>query len=82
MQNIPAISISYNIKNDAIMREYGLGRYCQNIESLDVSRLIEQFRELRESASEHVPRLLKKTEEFRIVSDAQCEEIFARLRQP
>jgi polysaccharide pyruvyl transferase WcaK-like protein len=82
MQNRPAISISYNIKNDAIMREYGLGEYCQNIESLDVSRLIEQFRELKESASEHVPRLLEKTEEFRIASDAQCEEIFVRLRQP
>lgn len=82
MQNRPAISISYNIKNDAIMREYGLRGYCQKIESLDVSRLIEQFRELMESASEHVPRLKEKTEEFRSASDAQCEKIFARLRQP
>lgn len=81
MQNRPAISISYNIKNDALMREYGLGWYCQNIESLDVTRLIEQFRELRESASVHVLRLLEKTEELRTASDAQYEEIFARLRE-
>jgi len=81
MQNRPAISISYNVKNDAIMREYGFGNYCQKIESLDVSRLIEQFIELRKSASDHMPRLLEKTEEFRKVADAQCEYAFARLRE-
>jgi polysaccharide pyruvyl transferase WcaK-like protein len=81
MLNIPAISISYNTKNDAIMREYGLGQYCQNIESLDVSRLIAQFMELRRCGPEHQQRMPERTEEIRKASALQCESIFARLRQ-
>jgi len=82
MLNIPAISISYDSKNDAIMREYGLSQYCQNIESLDVSRLIRQFIELWKSAPDHLRRMPEKTEEIRQASAAQCEAVFAELREP
>jgi polysaccharide pyruvyl transferase WcaK-like protein len=42
----PAISIGYADKNDVLMAEMGLGRFCQHVERLDLNLLIEQFDEL------------------------------------
>ena len=39
----PVISISYNPKNDVLMREADLGEYCQSIDRLDVALLVAQF---------------------------------------
>lgn len=46
----PVISVGYADKNDALMTEAGLGRFCQAIESLDVDLLIRQFTELTADA--------------------------------
>jgi polysaccharide pyruvyl transferase WcaK-like protein len=42
----PMISIGYAKKNDVLMAEMGVGRFCQHIERLDVDLLIEQFTQL------------------------------------
>ncbi|GAB3819239.1 polysaccharide pyruvyl transferase family protein [Kribbella italica] len=42
----PAISISYAAKNDILMEQMGLAEFRQPIQSLDVARLIGQFRAL------------------------------------
>lgn len=42
----PVISLGYSGKNVALMKDMGLGEYCQFAHSLDVDRLIEQFTEL------------------------------------
>ncbi|MGH6944337.1 MAG: polysaccharide pyruvyl transferase family protein [Geminicoccaceae bacterium] len=42
----PTVSIGYAQKNDVLMAEMGLGRFCQHIERLDLDLLIEQFTEL------------------------------------
>jgi len=47
----PVISIGYANKNDALMVEVGLGRFCQSIESLDIDLLIRQFTELTADAA-------------------------------
>lgn len=42
----PAISLSYARKNEALMRQVGLERYCQKVDDFNVSRLASHFREL------------------------------------
>lgn len=46
INGLPAISISYAKKNDELLREVGLGAFCQHIEQIDVERLIRQFNDL------------------------------------
>jgi polysaccharide pyruvyl transferase WcaK-like protein len=42
----PTLSIGYGAKNDALMAEMGLGRFCQHIEHLDLDLLVDQFTDL------------------------------------
>jgi polysaccharide pyruvyl transferase WcaK-like protein len=76
MLNIPAISLSYSTKNDALMSEYGLSRYCQRIDRLDMNLLKEQFVDLRNKTADHLPNLKEKTEEFRRELVRQYDHIF------
>jgi polysaccharide pyruvyl transferase WcaK-like protein len=46
MTGRPVLSIGYAQKNDDLMADVGLGRFCQSIESLDAGRLIGQFTEM------------------------------------
>jgi polysaccharide pyruvyl transferase WcaK-like protein len=39
----PTVSVGYAKKNDVLMAEMGLGRFCQHVEHLNVRLLIEQF---------------------------------------
>jgi polysaccharide pyruvyl transferase WcaK-like protein len=48
----PTISLSYSNKNDALMADMGLSEYCQLLDSLDVSRLIEQFKNLENRSAQ------------------------------
>jgi polysaccharide pyruvyl transferase WcaK-like protein len=41
----PTLSIGYHAKNDLLMESFGFGEYCQRIDSLDVDRLIKDFKE-------------------------------------
>ena len=49
----PTVSIGYSAKNDDLMASMGLGEFCQDIDTLDVKRLIDQFIAL-EARREHL----------------------------
>ncbi|MDP9148702.1 MAG: polysaccharide pyruvyl transferase family protein [Myxococcota bacterium] len=61
----PVASISYNVKNDALVAEMGLSSYCQPIGELDVDRLIEQFTRLSQNAAQLRPAMLEKAASYR-----------------
>jgi polysaccharide pyruvyl transferase WcaK-like protein len=42
----PTLSIGYAAKNELLLKEMGLGDFCQHIDQLDVDLLIQQFRKL------------------------------------
>ena len=49
---IPVVSVSYEPKNDDLMRQMGLERFCQTLDGLDADRLREQFLDLERHAPE------------------------------
>jgi polysaccharide pyruvyl transferase WcaK-like protein len=49
----PTVSIGYGKKNEALMAEMGVGRFCQHIERLDLDLLIEQFTQLIADRARH-----------------------------
>jgi polysaccharide pyruvyl transferase WcaK-like protein len=61
----PVVSIAYNEKNDALMAEMGLSRYCQSIDQLDLGRLIEQFGEIEEKAGSLRSAIALEADAFR-----------------
>jgi polysaccharide pyruvyl transferase WcaK-like protein len=48
----PTISIGYGEKNAVLMADVGLADYSQEVNSLDVGRLIEQFTDLESHAAQ------------------------------
>jgi polysaccharide pyruvyl transferase WcaK-like protein len=42
----PTISLGYADKNDDVMAEFGLGDFCQSMESFDLDRLLEQIEQV------------------------------------
>jgi polysaccharide pyruvyl transferase WcaK-like protein len=71
----PTISIGYSEKHDALMAAMGQSQYCQSARSLDVDRLIEQFKELEDSSAE-----LQQTMTKRHTANARLlDQQFARL---
>lgn len=56
----PTISLGYAKKNDVLLAEMGLARFCQHVEDLDVEQLNAQFEELienREALAECICRV-------------------------
>ncbi len=76
MMNIPAISISYDPKSDALLEGVGLGKYRQALFDLDVQILIQQFIELQERIQEVKPMISEKANEYRRLLDQQYDLIF------
>ncbi|MFL6436485.1 MAG: polysaccharide pyruvyl transferase family protein [Terriglobales bacterium] len=72
----PAISISYDPKNDALLESMDLGKYRQSITDLSTEVLIGQFEELSARTAEVSPALLNKAAEFRNILEKQYELIF------
>jgi polysaccharide pyruvyl transferase WcaK-like protein len=79
MLNKPVLSISYHEKTASVMAEVGLTEYCQDIDQLDIDRLIEQFIKLHENADNLRPQIKQKTEELRKSLDEQYDFIFNHL---
>jgi polysaccharide pyruvyl transferase WcaK-like protein len=72
----PVISLSYHEKFKSVMAESGLPEYCQDIEHLNVDRLIDQFIRIEKDAENLKPYIKQKTEEFRKALDEQYCFIF------
>jgi polysaccharide pyruvyl transferase WcaK-like protein len=53
----PTVSIGYAEKNDVLMAEMGLGRFCQRVERLNLDLLMQQFSELVSDRSRYVQGL-------------------------
>ncbi|TPK75696.1 polysaccharide pyruvyl transferase family protein [Mesorhizobium sp. B2-4-17] len=67
---LPTISIGYEAKNDAVMTDFGLGDFCQSIESLDL--------ELLET---HLTELLKNKEHYRAVVRRHLDHVLFRVKE-
>ena len=76
MMNIPAISISYDPKSDALLEGLGLGKYRQELFELDVQILIQHFMELQQRIQEVKPMISRKATEYRRLLDEQYDLIF------
>jgi polysaccharide pyruvyl transferase WcaK-like protein len=79
MLNKPAVSLSYHEKFTALMEGVGLAEYCQDIDDLDINKLIEQVKDLEKNADELKPYIKKRTEEYRRVLDRQYSVIFNNI---
>jgi len=79
MLDIPAVSISYDPKNDSLLEGVGLGKYCQALAELDLQRLIDQFTELEARGDEVKPMIEKKAKEYRHLLEDQYDLIFGEF---
>jgi polysaccharide pyruvyl transferase WcaK-like protein len=75
----PVVAISYHDKIDALMRDVGLPAYCQRIDRLDVSALIDQFNTLETNAEDVTTRIRERIDLFRRRLDDQYGRIFRPL---
>ena len=75
----PVVSLSYHEKFQSVMADVGLAEYCQDIDYLDVDKLVRQVMELEKNAENIKPQLEQKAEEFRRALDRQYSIIFNNL---
>lgn len=79
MMNIPGISISYDPKNDALLEGFGLGKYHQELFSLDVQLLIRHFKELQELSEGFKLKIQEKAHFNRALLEKQYDRIFSNI---
>ncbi len=75
----PVLSISYNAKNDALMRDVGCADYCQTLDGLDLERLKEQFGDLERAADRLRREIPIRVAVFRERLEYQYRALFALL---
>ena len=79
MMDIPAISISYDPKNDCLLEGVGLGDYRQALTELDVYKLIDQFTRLTAQVEQVKPLIAERSAEYRALLENQYELIFGEF---
>lgn len=77
MMDIPAISISYDPKNDCLLEGVGLGEFRQSLPELHVQKLIEQFTHAVARGQQLKPLIARRALEYRDALEMQYELIFA-----
>jgi polysaccharide pyruvyl transferase WcaK-like protein len=82
MLNKPVLAISYHEKVDALMAGFGLREYCQDIEHLDLDRLIGQLTALERNAAVLKPPIERTSEAHRKALDSQYHHIFSLVIRP
>lgn len=80
MLNKPVVSLGYAQKNDVLMAEMGLGRYCQPIETFTVDQLIQQFIEVAATASHLGEQIQRKNVEYREALERQYNLIIQSVQ--
>jgi polysaccharide pyruvyl transferase WcaK-like protein len=75
----PTLSIGYSPKHDVLMADRGLERYCQSVESLDIARLKDQFRELESRSAELRRFMRERNAEDAVLLEEQFAELSAVL---
>jgi polysaccharide pyruvyl transferase WcaK-like protein len=76
----PTVSVGYADKNDVLMAEMGLGGFCQQIERLDLNRLIAQFSQLITDRPRYELNIGRANRALRKRLDAQDALVAKRLR--
>ena len=72
----PVLAISYHEKVDALMEEAGLSAFRQDIESIDLEKLIGHFAALEEQSDHIRQQLHQKAEACRVRLDDQYKRVF------
>lgn len=75
----PTISLGYAEKNDVLMQDFGLGAYCQHVETFDLDMVKRQIAELLRDRDIHAPRLAAKTASYREALARQEQALSAKL---
>lgn len=84
----PALSISYQQKNDALLRELGKAQFALDIHRLSSEELWASFEQLCQGYDEYAARIGPHVEHNRRMLDAQYRQVFrhlgwqSRLRHP
>lgn len=72
----PVVAISFHEKVDSLMGAMGMGQFCQDIENVDVDKLIRQFTALEENTDSIQRDLSRQAEVYRRDLEIQYEHIF------
>lgn len=78
----PVVAISFHEKVDSLMRAMEMTQFCQDIENVDVNKLIGQLAALEEGAEGIRCGLKRKSELYRGSLEGQYEYIFKTLLEP
>jgi len=73
----PVLAISYHEKVDALMANAGLAEFCQDIESIDVEKMIRQFGQLEERTNCIKLQLQRNAEACRVALHDQYMKSFS-----
>ncbi|MGZ9225110.1 MAG: polysaccharide pyruvyl transferase family protein [Anaerolineales bacterium] len=73
----PVISLSYHEKNDFLMKEMGLGHYCQHIEHFTTERLTEQFSSCIQENDRIVRQIHDQLDSYRNLLDEQYKMLLS-----
>ena len=74
----PRISIGYGDKNDALMADFGLQRYCHRIESFEVEAVLQHIRHLERYPQDALAAVTERLDGARTKLDAQYDHWCAR----
>jgi polysaccharide pyruvyl transferase WcaK-like protein len=72
----PVVAISYSEKFAPLMSGVGLAEFCQDIECIDIGKLIGDVARLQENARSFKPQIARETEAYRLALDEQYRQIF------
>jgi polysaccharide pyruvyl transferase WcaK-like protein len=78
----PVLAISFHEKVDSLMRAMEMTEFRQDIENVDVIKLVDQLHELEENVESIGCRLKRKSELYRRNLEEQYEYIFKTLLEP
>ncbi len=72
----PVVSLSYNVKNDVLLQDMGLGAYASSLDTFDVDRTLAQLQALSGEAGRLMPQVARRAGEYRRALEAQYDSVF------
>ena len=78
----PVVSLSYEPKHDAVMRDMGLGDYCQPLDDFSVERVAEQVQRLETNSTSLGAGIAARAAANRASLDEQYDLIVNTVRGP
>jgi polysaccharide pyruvyl transferase WcaK-like protein len=76
MLDKPVISLGYAEKNDVLLAEMGLGKYCQHIERFDLATLISHFCEVRDNLKRFESGIRERRGDYQLRLEQQFATLF------